>query len=119
MVVRDYCIYCILLAVPTLPFTYLLHQQGAGVLGDLPSGNSNSYHPFPKKKFHVPFVPWQQVPCDGKMELCSEHCEVGACFSEQGCPGYRSHTQEADCFGAKYFLQEVTGKGGEVILQGI
>lgn len=120
MLVKDCCIYCISPAVPTSLSTYLLHQQGAGALGDLPNGNSNSCLPFPKKKFHVPFTAWEQALCDGEMELRSVSLSTlwgWSLLLIAGCPGYRSHSQKADCFGAKYFSQEVTGKGGEVIFQ--
>lgn len=37
--------------------------------------------PFPKNKFHVPFIVWEQALCDGEMELCAVFpYEAKVCF---------------------------------------
>lgn len=83
MVVKDFCIYCILPAVPTLPSTYFTSKVLVSwetflveiVIVIFPSL---------RRSFMFPSYPGNK-PSDGEMELRSvfhpEPCEVGACFS--------------------------------------
>lgn len=112
MLIRDYCIYCISPAVLTLPSTYFISKvlvSWETFLAEIVI----AIFPSLRRSFMFPSYPGNKPSVMGGWSCISLNTMRLHLLFIAGCPGSRSHSQEADCFGAKCFLQEVTGKGGD------